>query len=180
MCLFFLRILRPPRSTRTDTLFPYTPRVRSLDCTKWAENVSKARPSRSIAKSPRIPAKESPSDNPPHPANKSTNLRTCIRITHPIPQPRPAGPQRGRGRDINDLGQANPNMTPASEGHSNDQSWPPSCSCVVLELPVTGTRRTAAAPRFEPLITRATCPSIDLHPPRRLEDSLQGKRWNSP
>src|SRR3546814_13770434 len=24
MCFFFLRIRRPPRSTRTDTLFPYT------------------------------------------------------------------------------------------------------------------------------------------------------------
>src|SRR3546814_16657832 len=27
---FFLRIRRPPRSTRTDTLFPYTPLFRSL------------------------------------------------------------------------------------------------------------------------------------------------------
>src|SRR3546814_14672161 len=30
MCLFFLMIRRPPRSTRTDTLFPYTTLVRSL------------------------------------------------------------------------------------------------------------------------------------------------------
>src|SRR3546814_15050044 len=29
MCLFFLMILRPPRSTRTDTLFPYTTLFRS-------------------------------------------------------------------------------------------------------------------------------------------------------
>src|SRR3546814_11199303 len=29
-CLFFLRIRRPPRSTRTDTLFPYTTLFRSL------------------------------------------------------------------------------------------------------------------------------------------------------
>src|SRR3546814_14034730 len=28
---FFLRIRRPPRSTRTDTLFPYTTLFRSLD-----------------------------------------------------------------------------------------------------------------------------------------------------
>src|SRR3546814_13415827 len=27
---FFLMMLRPPRSTRTDTLFPYTPLFRSL------------------------------------------------------------------------------------------------------------------------------------------------------
>src|SRR3546814_13308480 len=29
MCFFFLMIRRPPRSTRTDTLFPYTPLFRS-------------------------------------------------------------------------------------------------------------------------------------------------------
>src|SRR3546814_8860817 len=31
MYLFFLIIRRPPRSTRTDTLFPYTPLFRSLE-----------------------------------------------------------------------------------------------------------------------------------------------------
>src|SRR3546814_3618559 len=29
-CYFFLMIRRPPRSTRTDTLFPYTTRFRAL------------------------------------------------------------------------------------------------------------------------------------------------------
>src|SRR3546814_19098629 len=29
-CIFFLMIRRPPRSTRTDTLFPYTTLFRSL------------------------------------------------------------------------------------------------------------------------------------------------------
>src|SRR3546814_10597612 len=29
LCFFFLRIRRPPRSTRTDTLFPYTTLFRS-------------------------------------------------------------------------------------------------------------------------------------------------------
>src|SRR3546814_1834856 len=31
MCFFFLMIRRPPRSTRTDTLFPYTTLFRSHD-----------------------------------------------------------------------------------------------------------------------------------------------------
>src|SRR3546814_4926519 len=31
LCVFFLMIRRPPRSTRTDTLFPYTTLFRSLD-----------------------------------------------------------------------------------------------------------------------------------------------------
>src|SRR3546814_16366884 len=30
MCIFFLMIRRPPRATRTDTLFPYTTLFRSL------------------------------------------------------------------------------------------------------------------------------------------------------
>src|SRR3546814_11433785 len=30
MCFFFLMIRRPPRSTRTDTLFPYTTLFRSV------------------------------------------------------------------------------------------------------------------------------------------------------
>src|SRR3546814_18917494 len=32
MFFFFLMIRRPPRSTRTDTLFPYTTLFRSLSC----------------------------------------------------------------------------------------------------------------------------------------------------
>src|SRR3546814_19741118 len=33
LCFFFLMIRRPPRSTRTDTLFPYTTLFRSeIDC----------------------------------------------------------------------------------------------------------------------------------------------------
>src|SRR3546814_19598676 len=32
--IFFLRIRRPPRSTRTDTLFPYTPLFRSA---RWRQ-----------------------------------------------------------------------------------------------------------------------------------------------
>src|SRR3546814_9841956 len=31
-CFFFLMIRRPPRSTRTDTLFPYTTLFRSVAC----------------------------------------------------------------------------------------------------------------------------------------------------
>src|SRR3546814_20054298 len=33
LCLCFLMIRRPPRSTRTDTLFPYTTLFRSIDGT---------------------------------------------------------------------------------------------------------------------------------------------------
>src|SRR3546814_17940516 len=40
---FFLMIRRPPRSTRTDTLFPYTTLFRSLK--KWTQEVRLASPS---------------------------------------------------------------------------------------------------------------------------------------
>src|SRR3546814_2642844 len=33
---FFLMIRRPPRSTRTDTLFPYTTLFRSISTERWA------------------------------------------------------------------------------------------------------------------------------------------------
>src|SRR3546814_14829003 len=36
MCFFFLMIRRPPRSTRTDTRFPYTTRFRSWDFALFA------------------------------------------------------------------------------------------------------------------------------------------------
>src|SRR3546814_17833441 len=35
ICFFFLSIRRPPRSTRTDTLFPYTTLFRSLAWLIW-------------------------------------------------------------------------------------------------------------------------------------------------
>src|SRR3546814_11265926 len=36
--VFFLMILRPPRSTRTDTLFPYTTLFRSVPRDGWASS----------------------------------------------------------------------------------------------------------------------------------------------
>src|SRR3546814_15788045 len=40
ICFFFLMIRRPPRSTRTDTLFPYTTLFRSLYLTILATGVA--------------------------------------------------------------------------------------------------------------------------------------------
>src|SRR3546814_17251394 len=61
MCFFFffLMIRRPPRSTRTDTLFPYTTLFRSPDSSptssaEWCRNrrtASTLRPGRSRARS---------------------------------------------------------------------------------------------------------------------------------
>src|SRR3546814_6161725 len=45
-CVFFLMIRRPPRSTRTDTLFPYTTLFRSRETIKgavWLANMGYGR-----------------------------------------------------------------------------------------------------------------------------------------
>src|SRR3546814_1641816 len=43
LCFFFLMIRRPPRSTRTDTLFPYTTLFRSSAGESWCRRRSLAR-----------------------------------------------------------------------------------------------------------------------------------------
>src|SRR3546814_9987285 len=42
-CIFYLIIRRPPRSTRTDTLFPYTTLFRSWTQTDYASPISPGR-----------------------------------------------------------------------------------------------------------------------------------------
>src|SRR3546814_19245147 len=55
LLFFFLMIRRPPRSTRTDTLFPYTTLFRSFHPMHWpprATCTNMARPAPSLPKSP--------------------------------------------------------------------------------------------------------------------------------
>src|SRR3546814_9464172 len=78
--IFFLMIRRPPRSTRTDTLFPYTTLFRS--CTR------------------RRPA--------PHSMERNTGIGSHAVLTHRMAAARPARParvhaHRAAGRDLDDL-----------------------------------------------------------------------------
>src|SRR3546814_15238635 len=41
LCFFFLMIRRPPRSTRTDTLFPYTTLFRSVVGQDWQNDYAR-------------------------------------------------------------------------------------------------------------------------------------------
>src|SRR3546814_15049288 len=52
---FFLRIRRPPRSTRTDTLFPYTTLFRSASSANGSIKVASAGEGQSIGKSSSTP-----------------------------------------------------------------------------------------------------------------------------
>src|SRR3546814_2639436 len=62
---FFLMIRRPPRSTRTDTLFPYTTLFRSR-CARRPARKGRAEPS--LPQSPRLRAADAlPHLRPPHP-----------------------------------------------------------------------------------------------------------------
>src|SRR3546814_1033639 len=68
--LFFLMIRRPPRSTRTDTLFPYTTLFRSARC-------------------PRRPARSRHSPSPPgHRRSRSeehtSELQSLMRISYAV------------------------------------------------------------------------------------------------
>src|SRR3546814_8863088 len=49
VCFFFLRIRRPPRSTRTDTLFPYTTLFRSATGRRGARTPARAQDRRAAA-----------------------------------------------------------------------------------------------------------------------------------
>src|SRR3546814_19270830 len=59
--IFFLMIRRPPRSTRTDTLFPYTTLVRSAAAARRRFAIQKQMPARPVAKGTYIRAHRIPS-----------------------------------------------------------------------------------------------------------------------
>src|SRR3546814_8783587 len=99
--LFFLMIRRPPRSTRTDTLFPYTTLFRSTvppDLTSSGAAAMLARPpcpiGRSFASTPKALVLEASAQSPRifHPA------RGVARRRGPQPVAGPGG-RRGRNRD---------------------------------------------------------------------------------
>src|SRR3546814_13466691 len=54
--LFFLMIRRPPRSTRTDTLFPYTTLFRSLSCSMSEVRPTEVEADRFVAPAARLMA----------------------------------------------------------------------------------------------------------------------------
>src|SRR3546814_12030324 len=97
--LFFLMIRRPPRSTRTDTLFPYTTLFRSARCDAAAAQRSRGAEADSQRARPPSPAghradRQGPGDGPPHGPQAGPR-----RLRHQAPfEPRyrPAGARPGR------------------------------------------------------------------------------------
>src|SRR3546814_16727020 len=72
ICFFFLMIRRPPRSTRTDTLFPYTTLFRSK-----SPHRQSARPS------PNAP-RAGPSPPPKRSEEHTSELQSLMRISYAV------------------------------------------------------------------------------------------------
>src|SRR3546814_7728582 len=62
LVFFFLMIRRPPRSTRTDTLFPYTTLFRSASCAAAGAATSNPAPASTASDTP--PRNRAPIPNP--------------------------------------------------------------------------------------------------------------------
>src|SRR3546814_17707478 len=113
ICAFFflfLRIRRPPRSTRTDTLFPYTTLVRSPSPRSSPPSLrASSRSNRSPSPSPQPRRRPRPSRSPkrrlPLPFQRpSSNRSPKPPLLHPSPQPnqkRPQNPPRRKPRPKN-------------------------------------------------------------------------------
>src|SRR3546814_11194763 len=95
-------IRRPPRSTRTDTLFPYTPLFRSLGIAAKRDSGEHARPQ------PAVPIGQLD----PHGERAAVGLRGRQDRDHPAGEAL-AGEARQRGSGI----LADPDIAPARFGH---------------------------------------------------------------
>src|SRR3546814_4348580 len=73
--VFFLMIRRPPRSTRTDTLFPYTTLFRSWTTTVWSQT-------RWPISSGLIPTLKSPAS--PRSEEHTSELQSLMRISYAV------------------------------------------------------------------------------------------------
>src|SRR3546814_2652308 len=93
MLFFFLMIRRPPRSTRTDTLFPYTTLFRSSDRTSGedrasrrgychAAHVDRCRDRGGVACPPRWPA--SIASAPWRSEEHTSELQSLMRISYAV------------------------------------------------------------------------------------------------
>src|SRR3546814_4526876 len=85
MCsFFFLMIRRPPRSTRTDTLFPYTTLFRSSSpCSAYRASGSTADPSSSIARP--FPFRSTPTvSRKPRSEEHTSELQSLMRISYAV------------------------------------------------------------------------------------------------
>src|SRR3546814_14561480 len=84
LSFFFLMIRRPPRSTRTDTLFPYTTLFRSGSCAdhsdrrRRASSYQRERTSRTFHRSPHLKSARCRSEE------HTSELQSLMRISYAV------------------------------------------------------------------------------------------------
>src|SRR3546814_12390126 len=85
--LFFLMIRRPPRSTRTDTLFPYTTLFRSARSAQQDRRSRRAETATRLAQA-EAPPLSAPAPSQPVPAARSeehtSELQSLMRISYAV------------------------------------------------------------------------------------------------
>src|SRR3546814_15764520 len=94
LLFFFLMIRRPPRSTRTDTLFPYTPLFRSAKRVKRNHRVLSPRPAIHAEPPPNTPSASSSSttdrgisshlDKTERSEEHTSELQSLMRISYAV------------------------------------------------------------------------------------------------
>src|SRR3546814_16585089 len=78
MSFFFLMTRRPPSSTRTDTLFPYTTLFRANPCRSPSATASVLQPRRAAPAPPRASRPIPPRPAQPRPSTKSASSFPCF------------------------------------------------------------------------------------------------------
>src|SRR3546814_12089632 len=81
LCVFFLMIRRPPRSTRTDTLFPYTTLFRSAACAAPGRKRVMRRVGRSQRMMSRLPCPSAPNRRS---EEHTSELQSLMRISYAV------------------------------------------------------------------------------------------------
>src|SRR3546814_4893627 len=83
LCFFFLMIRRPPRSTRTDTLFPYTTLFRSVrpEARRQMDDRRNAADGHGRARTVRVPAI---SARPARSEEHTSELQSLMRISYAV------------------------------------------------------------------------------------------------
>src|SRR3546814_4106392 len=82
-CVFFLMIRRPPRSTRTDTLFPYTTLFRSR-VLQDHRRTFRLRPGRSLTCPSSHTASSGSTPRPARSEEHTSELQSLMRISYAV------------------------------------------------------------------------------------------------
>src|SRR3546814_1400884 len=117
VCFFFLMIRRPPRSTRTDTLFPYTTLFRSFRLSEGARGRSAPRDPRGAGRPLGHAAPEREPRGAPRSEEHTSELQSLMRISYAVFCLKKKTKQRKRWKRVHSIARQ-----PATD-NSRQRSW---------------------------------------------------------